>query len=400
MKIEQPYLFIEINDKKIIFLAVKYNEDFNFETIHSLSIKSEGVLNGKIIDPAVLSKIIKKNINLIEKKINFIFKNATIINDQNDFNCINVSGFKKLSGSQISNEDISYILNSIKKLIEDNEPQKSLIHIFNSNFILDNNILNKIPIGLYGDFYNQHLTLFLLKKNDLKNLKLVLNNCHINIERIVLKPFVSGINKIKKDKVEEMFFLINLDKNKSSISIFNNLSFIYSETFSFGTDIIMKDVSKLCSINLDSVKDIFAEIKFENADDNIDKKYLDKKYFKDTNFRNISLTHLKNIISARAEELIDLIYKKNINLKYLEGQKKSIFFEFEDVNFFKNLGFFFKKNFSEKQKVVFLESNQNEPFDACLESAELIGKGWEKEAIPVVQTKKSIISRIFSNFFN
>ncbi len=72
----------------------------------------------------------------------------------------------------------------------------------------------------------------------------------------------------------------------------------------------MKDVSKLCSINLDSVKDIFAEIKFENADDNIDKKYLDKKYFKDTNFRNISLTHLKNIISARAEELIDLIYKK------------------------------------------------------------------------------------------
>jgi len=32
-------------------------------------------------------------------------------------------------------------------------------------------------------------------------------------------------------------------------------------------------------------------------------------------------------------------------------------------------------------------------------SAELIGKGWEKEAIPTIQTKKSIISRIFSIFF-
>ena len=33
-------------------------------------------------------------------------------------------------------------------------------------------------------------------------------------------------------------------------------------------------------------------------------------------------------------------------------------------------------------------------------SAELIAKGWEKEAIPIVLTKKSIISRIFSSFFN
>ena len=42
---------------------------------------------------------------------------------------------------------------------------------------------------------------------------------------------------------------------------------------------------------------------------------------------------------------------------------------------------------------------QDEHLNACLMSAELIGKGWEKEAIPTIQTKKSIISRIFSIFF-
>ena len=33
-------------------------------------------------------------------------------------------------------------------------------------------------------------------------------------------------------------------------------------------------------------------------------------------------------------------------------------------------------------------------------AAELIVKGWEKEAIPVIQPKKSIISNFFSNLFS
>ena len=33
-------------------------------------------------------------------------------------------------------------------------------------------------------------------------------------------------------------------------------------------------------------------------------------------------------------------------------------------------------------------------------AAELIAKGWEKEAIPVIQSKKSLISSFFSRLFS
>ena len=59
---------------------------------------------------------------------------------------------------------ILFILNDIKKIISDNQPNKSLIHLFNSKFVLDKNNIEKIPIGLYGEFYNQHLTFFVTKK--------------------------------------------------------------------------------------------------------------------------------------------------------------------------------------------------------------------------------------------
>ena len=236
MIINKPYLFIEINDENFIFLVVKYNENLEFEILFSTVIKAEGIKNGKIVDVEMSSKILKKNLDIIENKIKFIFKNVIVINSQENFECINVSGFKKLNGSQVSNEDILYIINNLKKAILENSNQKTLIHLFNSNFILDKTILRNLPIGLFGEFYNHHLTFFLLPKNEVKNTKLVLNNCGLNIERIILKSFAEGVKLIKKKDAQDTIIMININKMKSNISIFDKLSFIYSENFNFGTD--------------------------------------------------------------------------------------------------------------------------------------------------------------------
>ena len=255
MDIKRPYLFLEVNDNQFIFLVVKYSEDLSFEILYSTSLKSAGVKDGKIIDTEIAFKTIKENLDILEKKLKYTFKSTTIINDQYNFDCINISGFKKLGGSQILDEDISYILNDIKKSISDNEPKKTLIHLFNTNFVLDQTALNNLPIGLHGEFYNHHLTFFLLPKNDLKNLKVILNKCNLNIERIVLKPFTSGIDKINRNETKEIFCTIGLGKEKSNISIFKDLSFAYSENFLFGTEMIKKDISKLCSLeNIDYLK--------------------------------------------------------------------------------------------------------------------------------------------------
>ena len=74
MKIDKPFLFIEISDKKFIFLAVKYDESFNFKVLYSGSTESEGVLSGKIIDIEKSSRIIKDNLSIIEKKLDLYLK--------------------------------------------------------------------------------------------------------------------------------------------------------------------------------------------------------------------------------------------------------------------------------------------------------------------------------------
>ena len=68
MKIKEPYLFIEINDQNFIFFVIEYGENLDFKILDTIFVKSEGVFKGKIIDVSATTKIIKDNLEIIEKK--------------------------------------------------------------------------------------------------------------------------------------------------------------------------------------------------------------------------------------------------------------------------------------------------------------------------------------------
>lgn len=402
MEINKPQLFIEVDDTEFKFLVVKYNENLSIDVIYFNKISADGVLNGKIIDIDISSKIFKEQLNILEKKINYFFKDAFIIVNFSDFQSINISGYKKLNGSQILTEDISFILNDIKKLVLDTNQNLSIIHLFNSNYILDSEIVNKLPVGLYGEFYNQHMTFFLTNKNNIKNLKLVLNNCDIDIKRVIFKPFAMGVNNLLVRELNNTYIFIYLSQNKSNIFIFKNSSLSYSESFLFGTDIIQNDVSKLCSLDKQTVRRIFADVSFDELLNNGLKKkeYLEKKYFEGTNYRKISFGHLNDILTARIEEIINIIFTKNNNLKYINNENVKMQLIFNDKNILNNLNDIFKKCLINNTKIEILESIEENEKSSLLGAAELAVKGWEKEAIPFVESEKSFISRIFSYLFH
>ena len=205
MILNEPYLIINLSDDKVIFFVISYDENKDYKLIKKIVINSAGIQNGKIIDVDIVARLIKKSINAIEDELNYYFSKTSVIINPKNINCLNISGYKKLNGAQVSKEDISYILNDIKKIIISNEDKHSLIHLFNSSFALDSDNLENLPIGLFGEFYNQNMTFFLINKNILKNFRLVFNNCGINIDRIILKPFVEGINFLLTKKNNQNF---------------------------------------------------------------------------------------------------------------------------------------------------------------------------------------------------
>ena len=301
---------------------------------------------------------------------------------------------KKLNGSQVLSEDISYILNDVKLKLLEAEKDKTIIHLFNTKYLLDNKPIKNLPIGLHGDFYSHQLTFFMVKNNDLKNIKTLFNMCNLNLSKIILKSFTEGIKIIKEDK-KDTFIKINIKKNETLLSIFYESSFCYFQKFNFGSDIILKDISKVCSFEMSKTKNIISETKFENLNEN---SYVDQKYFDDNNFRKISLKHIVEIASARIEEIVDVIFNLNRNIFYIGGEEILINLSIDDKSIQNKFKEIFKKNFN-NCKLNFFNLTDQDNFTSIEIFGELLSKGWIKEAIPIVNKKKSWISSIFSSLF-
>ena len=64
-------LYLEINNFNFIFLVGESNSYENFKIIYKMEVSTEGIEQNRIIDLEKTFNIIKKNIFLIEQKLNY-----------------------------------------------------------------------------------------------------------------------------------------------------------------------------------------------------------------------------------------------------------------------------------------------------------------------------------------
>ncbi len=391
-------IIAELDDEIIKYTVFQLDEKSNYEILTKKISNNTGIKKGNVLDIGDASKVIVRDLEEIEKKLDKIFRSISVVVNQKEILCTNCSGFKRLNGSKVEKRDLDYILNEAKGSITENQKNNSILHILNSNFVLDKTKQEKIPLNLFGDNLSLHMTFISLPKNNLKNIKSLFNNCDINVERVISKPFAFGINFLKEKKDLKNFLLINLDNELTSVSLYEDSSLVFLKTFPFGTSSIYNDVSQLCSLRRKDIVSIIEELDFfENSRNN--SNYLEKKFFTESEFTKLSVKHLRDIINARIHEMTDYIFNNNKNLKYQNNKIAKIYMFFENENIYENLGRLFENSLNINSRNIAIESMIRDDHYASQGAAELLFKGWDKEAIPLTNKKKSIISRFFSRFF-
>ena len=395
---DQEKLIAEIAEDKIQYVIYQQDEKLEYKILKKKISNNIGIKQGKILDFHYTADKINQDLKDLEKVSNKIFRNISIIVNEPEISCTNLSGFKKLNGSKVEKRDLDYLLNEGKSSILKNQEKNSILHILNSNFILDKIKKNKIPVDLHGDHLSLHMTFISLPTNNLKNIKALFNNSDLKIDRVISKPLACGIDLLNKNKGAKNFILVNFDKEVSSISLYEDSSLVFLKIFPFGTNSIYRDVIQLCSLKEKEARIIINKLDFRNIED-IKNKYIEKDLFTESEFKKLSINHLNNIVTARVEEMSNYIFNKNKNLNYINNRIPRIHLFFEDKDVLENFGKLFKESLNidtTKTQIELLPLNE---FSALTGAAELIFKGWDKEAIPMINKKKSMISSFFARFF-
>ena len=396
MENDSPILFIELNKSEIIFIVSKKSDSENYEVLFKDRITNQNTINFTLIDYNLIHDTLKKKIYLIEQKLNFTFKEVVVSLQDIDCSILNVSGFKNLNGAQLTRENITYILNSLKTQINELE-KKTVLHIFNTKYMLDNKKTENLPLGLFGNFYSQEHSFVLINNNDYKNLKNVFEKCNLKINRVIAKSFLSGIDLISKNEDCETFFKIEINKKFIQLIYFENSSLKFTQSFDFGTEIIINDISKIIALKKEIIDKIISDKNFFSEDNN--EILISEKYFENQNFRKIEKKLLLEISYARFDEIFEIMLFKNFNVLSFIKKDINVFLTFDDsikIDFFKKtlIEYFLKKN-----ELNFIIEKKPSAEDLALKAVQLVQFGWKKEALPIVIEKKTIISRIFGLFF-
>ena len=398
MQINSPNLFVEINKYEFSFIVADSTESSNIEIVYKTSAPIEGIIDNKISNFDLVFNVIKKNIYSIEQKLNFTFKEIILVLDNFEFTILNLSGYKKLNGSQLLKENITYLLNSLKSKINDIEKDKFIIHIFNPKCLLDKKETKNLPIGLFGNFYSHELCFYMININDNKNLINIFNNCNLKIKKIISKNFIKGANLINDNLNLDTFLIVEIGYQASQIIFFQNSSLKFIQEFKFGSDLVINDISKVIRLKIDNIKNILNNSDFSESD--LNNKYVEEKFFSKNNYRKIKKKLLFNIANARIEEFSEIILFKNINIRNILSKKIPIFLNLKDKidndRLIENYKLIFSQN--SKYEIKFLKNFSTDKL--YMDANRIVQYGWRKEAVPIVQDKKSLIARFFDLFFN
>lgn len=397
MQLFSPSLYIIINNFSFIFLVGDKDEKNNFKIIYEENIKIDGIFYNKILDYEKTYKVIKDNIYYLEQKLNYTFKETIIILENFNLSFINISGFKNLNSSQILKENIYYILNTLKSYVEITEIKKTILHIFNSKFILDKKEIKNLPIGLFGDSYSHELSFILANKNDLRNLKSIFEKCNLKIKKILVKSFIEGAYLANKIKNFDTFFLAEIKDDNTKIFYFENNSLKFEQNFNFGTEIILQDIKKITLLDRSTIINVLREFLFDK--ELINDELVEKEYFKKEKYRKIKKKLIFDIVNARIKEISEIIFSKNVNFDFALKKKNFVFLR---INI-KDKSEFLEKSFLSSLRIdgsCTIKISQNISSEDLVEKTdEIVHYGWEKEAIPIIHEKKTVIARFFDMIF-
>jgi len=213
-----------------------------------------------------------------------------------------------------------------------------------------------------------------------------------------LKSFVEGVYLSNKNLNLNTFFQVSINHKQSKLFYFENDALKFEQNFNFGSDLVISDISKVIGLSKENVKKIIATCNFSSQIS--DNELVEEEFFKSSNFRKIKKKLILDVAAARIEELSELMISKNSNVINYTMKNKVVFLNIYDqlnLNCFKD-GYelyFSKNNF---HKVEFIANISNN--DLMINTNNLTNYGWKKEVIPVIQSKKSLIARVFNAIFS
>lgn len=328
---EQILTVLDIGTKKVCCLIAKIESAKKYDNgpgneIHVIGFghqASAGIRSGVVRDLAASEQAVRSAVSQAEDMAGIEVKNVLLAVACGRIKSLNYSAGTDISGNTVREHDVNKVMNAAEQYAM--QDGRQLLHLHPINYLLDGYGGVKDPIGMVTDQMSIDFHAVTADFQPLRNLCLVVERCHLDIQGLVASPYASGLACIAEDEAKLGVTCIDIGCWTTTLSVFLEGHFIYADAIAMGGEQITSDIADAFSMPIEEAEriknfyggvstassDIHESIRFHRVGDEFSTNSV------------MTRAQLVNIIRPRMEEILKTISDRlnDSGMGQLSGQR-------------------------------------------------------------------------------
>ena len=301
---------LDIGTTKICTIVGRRNEFGKIDILGYGKSESLGVTRGVVTNIVNTIASIKKSIEEASGRSDVDIHNVFVGIAGQHIKSLQHHGMRTRSSSddEITQADIDAIVADMYKLAM--PPGEEIIHVIPQEYIVDNEIGIKNPIGMSGVRLEANCHIITGQVTAAKNIYTCVKRAGLTTEGLFLEPLASSEAVLTEEEKEAGVVLVDIGGGTTDIAIFQDGVIRHTAVIPFGGNVITEDIKEGCAILKNQAE--LLKVKFGSAlaDKNQENEIVSIPGLRGREPKEISLKNLASIIQARMEEIIELVYQE------------------------------------------------------------------------------------------
>jgi len=267
---------------------------------------SAGIKSGVLSDLAKAEQAIRTVVGEAERMAGLTVESVIVNVSAGRLGSETFSASVSLDGTEVERGDISRVLRAVNERSVRNE--RSIVHALPIGFSLDGQKEISDPLGMVGDQFGVDVAVISAETLAMRNIELVLNRCHLQVEALIATPYASGLATLVDDEAKLGIAVVDFGGATTTVSVFNNDRLVYSDAIAIGGHHLTMDIARQLSVsveNAERLKTYYGSVMPGQSDER-DLIQVTQVGI-DSGSGQITRSTLTRIIRPRAEEILKAI---------------------------------------------------------------------------------------------
>ncbi len=299
---------LDIGTTKIVAIVGRKNEYGKVEVLGMGKAESLGVSRGVVSN-------IEKTVDAIRKAIKEAEEESGV-----DIRVVNVGiagqhiqshQHRNMMTRQSTEDEIGQI--DIDRLVDmmyriPQQPGYEIIHVLPQEYIVDNEVGIKDPIGMSGIRLEANFHIITGQVTAANNLNKCVVKAGLEVADLILEPLASSEAVLNDEEKEAGVVLVDIGGGTTDIAIFQDGIIRHTAVIPFGGNIITEDIKEGCTVLKQQAE--LLKIRFGSAlaSETQDNEIVSIPGLRGRDPKEISVKNLANIIQARVEEIVEMVH--------------------------------------------------------------------------------------------